>query len=347
MTAPGPASTADVLRLVQKACLEERIQQLCREQGYTYRRGIYSILVVIWLIMYQRLNSKRSSSSAVQWLVRHAENLYGGNACRRVRMDNISGNNGAFNWLRTIVFNGPPDIHEQDPNRLFQKRLNLFRIHNAFLNVVADLMLSLSCERGRVSSTDVGSTTRAAGAVNGGSRAMKVAPHGGRSAEVPSSRMPAKVVLKNSIAGGSDVLLFSSHSRSCSASMSVIVPSSAIESRRVANSAAMPVRVALPRKAKCERDVSLRMFSSLVFYSTAGTWWRRRPLRGQTRRPNRHHSLVGLEFVAGGLVCGRVPRDALLAERRVGVEGDLDDPSIATPFPMAAWVIYPVPVTGV
>jgi hypothetical protein len=65
MTSPGPASTADLWQLLQRACPQERIQQLCREQGYTYRRGIYSILVVIWLMMYQRLNGKRSSSSAV------------------------------------------------------------------------------------------------------------------------------------------------------------------------------------------------------------------------------------------------------------------------------------------
>jgi hypothetical protein len=73
MTSPGPASTADLWQLLQRACPQERIQQLCREQGYTYRRGIYSILVVIWLMMYQRLNGKRSSSSAVHWLVRNAE----------------------------------------------------------------------------------------------------------------------------------------------------------------------------------------------------------------------------------------------------------------------------------
>jgi hypothetical protein len=103
MTSPGPASTADLWQLLQRACPQERIQQLCREQGYTYRRGIYSILVVIWLMMYQRLNGKRSSSSAVHWLVRNAENLYGRNACKRVRMDNISGNNGAYCQARRKI----------------------------------------------------------------------------------------------------------------------------------------------------------------------------------------------------------------------------------------------------
>jgi hypothetical protein len=32
------------------------IDALCREQHYKARRGIYSLVVVIWLMIYQRLN---------------------------------------------------------------------------------------------------------------------------------------------------------------------------------------------------------------------------------------------------------------------------------------------------
>ena len=96
MTSPTSVDPADLWRLLQKACPEERTQALCREQDYKLRRGIYSILVVIWLMMYQRLNSKRSSSSAVQWLVRNAASFHGRNACKRVRSAHISANNGAY-----------------------------------------------------------------------------------------------------------------------------------------------------------------------------------------------------------------------------------------------------------
>jgi hypothetical protein len=96
MTCPTSVEAADLWRLLQRACPEELIQELCRKQEHPFRRGIYSILVVIWLMMYQRLNSKRSSSSAVQWLVRNAASLHSRNACKRVRTARISANNGAY-----------------------------------------------------------------------------------------------------------------------------------------------------------------------------------------------------------------------------------------------------------
>jgi len=44
------------------------IEELCRRRKVKVRRGIYSLAVVVWLMIYQRLNSKRTLSSAVQFL---------------------------------------------------------------------------------------------------------------------------------------------------------------------------------------------------------------------------------------------------------------------------------------
>src|SRR2546422_2282618 len=51
------------------------IDQVCRKRKVKARRGIYSLTVVVWLMIYQRLNGKRTLSSAVQFLARGAGHL--------------------------------------------------------------------------------------------------------------------------------------------------------------------------------------------------------------------------------------------------------------------------------
>jgi hypothetical protein len=82
---------------MRKACPHALIQELCNEQRCVFRRGIYSIQAVIWLMLYQRLNSKGTLGSAVQWLVRNAAILHSeNNPCKRVRTAQISANTGAY-----------------------------------------------------------------------------------------------------------------------------------------------------------------------------------------------------------------------------------------------------------
>src|SRR5260370_27416606 len=59
--------------LLQTAASGSAIDELCREHGWKVRRGIYSLVVVIWLMIYQRLHGKRTLSAAVQFLARHAD----------------------------------------------------------------------------------------------------------------------------------------------------------------------------------------------------------------------------------------------------------------------------------
>jgi predicted HAD superfamily hydrolase len=59
-------------RILQMTVSVSFIDQLCRKRKVKIRRGIYSLTVVVWLMIYQRLNSKRTLSSAVQFLAREA-----------------------------------------------------------------------------------------------------------------------------------------------------------------------------------------------------------------------------------------------------------------------------------
>ena len=77
--------------------------QLDRDQGRASRCGIYSLGVVVWLMMYQRLNSKRTLSSTVHWLARNAAQLKPFNDCKRVRAASISTNTGG-----AIIDHMPP-----------------------------------------------------------------------------------------------------------------------------------------------------------------------------------------------------------------------------------------------
>src|SRR5258708_28290660 len=58
-----------LLRLFQKAAPPSFFQQLCEEHGYEFRRGVYSVAVVVWLMIWQRLQGNRSLVAAVQCLI--------------------------------------------------------------------------------------------------------------------------------------------------------------------------------------------------------------------------------------------------------------------------------------
>ena len=89
-----PVLLLEVLRRVASAAF---VDQLCRERGVAVRRGIYTMPVLIWLMIYQRLNGKRTLSSAVHWL---ASNNIGlqmqPQAGKRVLEDRISVHTGGY-----------------------------------------------------------------------------------------------------------------------------------------------------------------------------------------------------------------------------------------------------------
>jgi putative transposase len=58
-----------LLRLFQKVAPGSLFEQLCQEHGYEFRQGIYSVAVVVWLMIWQRLQDNRSLAAAVQCLI--------------------------------------------------------------------------------------------------------------------------------------------------------------------------------------------------------------------------------------------------------------------------------------
>src|SRR5229473_5984669 len=84
-----------LLRLFQKAAPPSFFQQLCEEHGYEFRRGVYSVAVVVWLMIWQRLQGNRSLATAVQCLI------HGGAGdlvvdCKRWTDDQVSGATGGY-----------------------------------------------------------------------------------------------------------------------------------------------------------------------------------------------------------------------------------------------------------
>jgi putative transposase len=59
-------------QLLQSTVSAPFLDQLCRELKVKVRQGIYSLAVVIWLMIYQRLSGKKTLASTVQFLARQA-----------------------------------------------------------------------------------------------------------------------------------------------------------------------------------------------------------------------------------------------------------------------------------
>src|SRR5579864_3182590 len=72
MTSPISLDLDLFARILETTVSTSFVDQLCRKRKLKLRRGIYSLTVVLWLMIYQRLNSKRTLSSAVHFLAREA-----------------------------------------------------------------------------------------------------------------------------------------------------------------------------------------------------------------------------------------------------------------------------------
>src|ERR1039458_1917445 len=97
MTSPESLEAAGFVQVFQRAAPAAYLDRLSLEHGLTVRRGIYSLAAVIWLMIFQRWNSKRTLSSAVQWLVLNAASLQPqSNLRKRVLEQRISARTGGY-----------------------------------------------------------------------------------------------------------------------------------------------------------------------------------------------------------------------------------------------------------
>lgn len=92
MTSPD---SLQLLGLFQRVAPAAFFAEKCREHGYSFRRGIYSVAVVVWLMIWQRLQSGQSLAAAVQCLQQLPEGALL-EPCRRVQEGRISSAPGGY-----------------------------------------------------------------------------------------------------------------------------------------------------------------------------------------------------------------------------------------------------------
>jgi Transposase DDE domain. len=114
MTSPDSIDLVPLERILQTVASASSMDQLCQQHNLKVRRGIYSLAVVVWLMIYQRLHSKGTLSAAVHFLASQAVNWQGPSpACKRVREDRISTRTGGYCQARqrmpTLIATGVCD----------------------------------------------------------------------------------------------------------------------------------------------------------------------------------------------------------------------------------------------
>lgn len=97
MTSPSSIDAVLLEQLLRSAVSASFLDQLCRQHKVKFRHGIFGLSVVIWLMIYQRLNGKKTLSSAVQFVARQAVHWQQeGTAAKRVREGRISTRTGGY-----------------------------------------------------------------------------------------------------------------------------------------------------------------------------------------------------------------------------------------------------------
>lgn len=120
--AMSSCDVADVLDLFERWVVSgDALDRLLRQSGLRYRRGIYTPRVVLWLMIWQRLQPRATLSHAVRQLVQGpARSLL--SDCRRVQRDCISAAPGgycqAIQKLSTLV---PQAVTQDVVQRLSQQ----------------------------------------------------------------------------------------------------------------------------------------------------------------------------------------------------------------------------------
>ncbi|MGH9692771.1 MAG: IS4 family transposase [Bryobacteraceae bacterium] len=93
-------------------------ESLQRQSRRRWRRGIYSVPVVLWLMMLQRLQPKGTLSQTVQWLRENGAESWLA-PCKRVREQRISASTGGYCQARTKL----PTLVVQQVSEQMQERL--------------------------------------------------------------------------------------------------------------------------------------------------------------------------------------------------------------------------------
>lgn len=98
MTSPTYPDTTQIWLMFRSVAPDSFFKQLGREAALPSRRGIFSIAVVIWLMIYQRLHPKGTLAAAVQQAARLARNgqWHLAYACKRILQGRVSTHTGGY-----------------------------------------------------------------------------------------------------------------------------------------------------------------------------------------------------------------------------------------------------------
>jgi hypothetical protein len=115
--------TADALSLYQRLLPAEFLQQVCRQAEMRQNNRIYTLLVVMWLMISQRLQDNGSLESAVLELLRGLPASFWPQPCKRLQdwqqdPQSLSSHTGAYNKARQEL---PLSVVEQSCDRIFEQ----------------------------------------------------------------------------------------------------------------------------------------------------------------------------------------------------------------------------------
>lgn len=110
---------SDVLSLYQRLLPAEFLHQAQKQAGLRQNNRVYSLLVVMWLIIAQRLHGQASLESAVLELLRGLPAGFWPQPCKRLQSQTwLSSRTGAYNKARLAL---PLPVVEQSCDRIFER----------------------------------------------------------------------------------------------------------------------------------------------------------------------------------------------------------------------------------
>src|ERR1035438_3494338 len=123
MTSPASPSIVDTTELwlmFRTVASESFFAELQPASGPGSRSGIFSIAMVIWLMLYQRLHSKGTLVAALQVMTRLGQSghLRLAHPCKRIREGNISANTGGYCQARQKL---PMPVVKTVSNHIFDQ----------------------------------------------------------------------------------------------------------------------------------------------------------------------------------------------------------------------------------
>jgi hypothetical protein len=122
MTSAAPAvhdtpTIQNALALYQQAMPTELFDQLRAELKLHCHNGVFTLAVVIWLMIFQRLRPGGTLATAVQEAVRRLPQGLVNRPCKRLREGSLSSHTGAYNQARQKL---PKELVERVSDRIFQ-----------------------------------------------------------------------------------------------------------------------------------------------------------------------------------------------------------------------------------